>query len=307
MHYVSLHTHTTFSFGDGYGTVQQHVKRVADLGMAAVALTEHGNVSSHAQLEKHAKAVGIKPIYGIEAYISQPEDVRKTHLIILAADDIGYANLNRIVSYSWADKHKSKFPTVYWPRLRDHSEGLIVLSGCSDSELNCTLMGGKNYGDKRDNIDLDSMTAGMAVATRYKEVFGDRYYLETQRFYQLARTRVLNAGLAHIGRKLGIPLAATSDVHYPMPEDNKMQTILHAAHRNSSVEATEAGWEYDILLTYPQSDDEVLADLENAGLSTPQARQAFMNTAVIAERCNVTLPKSERIRYKVSAGDWGQW
>lgn len=306
--YVSLHTHTTYSYGDGFGPVETHVDRIVELGMGAVALTEHGNVSSHVKLEKACKAAGIKPIYGIEAYLSAPDAVRKTHMILLAMNEIGYQNLNRLVTLSYSDPHKSKFPTMYWERLVEHNEGLIVLSGCADSELSCTLLGGKTFGEPRLEYTSDDFDRALGVISRYKEVFGDRYYLETQRFSQLDRTRALNPGFAKMGKIAGVPLVATCDVHYPYPTDNKMQTLLHAAHRGSSVAATEAGWEYDILLTYPSSDDAVIEDLRGTGLSGAEAEEALASTALIAARCNVEqLPRSSSIEYPIGSEDFAAW
>ena len=305
MHYVSLHTHSTFSFGDGFGTVQQHVKRVAELGMTALALTEHGNVSSHVQLEKWAKHYGIKPLYGIEAYVSPPGEKLKTHLILLARNEIGYQNLNRIVSASYSDERAGRFPTVYWDRLVQYNEGITVLSGCSDSELSCSLLGGKSYGEKRTEADYD---AAIAVARRYAEVFEGRYYIEAQRFWKLERTCLLNSAFERIGSALSIPLIATCDVHYPHGSDNEMQTLLHAAHRGSTVEATEASWEYDILLTYPESDAEMQADLENTGLSSAGALEALTNTMALAKlTSDFDLPRSERIRYPITEKDYAPW
>ncbi len=308
MRYCSLHSHSTYSYGDGYGPVEAHVERVKALGMTALALTEHGNVSSHVKLEKACRANGIKPIYGIEAYISLPDAVRKTHMILLAMNEIGYQNLNRLVTLSYSDEHKSKFPTMYWERLVEHNEGLIVLSGCADSELSCTLLGGKTYGEPRLEYTTEDFERALGVVSRYQTVFGDRYYLETQRFSQLGRTCVLNPAFALMGELAGVELAATCDVHYPLPTDNKMQTLLHAAHRGSSVAATEAGWEYDILLTYPTSDNALLADLRGTGLDASQAQRALDNTALIADRCTVAeLPRSKTIEYPISNEDFTSW
>src|SRR5260370_33587305 len=109
MKFCSLHHHSTFSFGDGYGTPAHHVQRAAELNYSAMALTEHGlgNVSSHFQFEKAALKAGIKPIFGLEAYcgkVSEEERSQwKYHLTVLAADTVGYRNLNRIVTQSYRD------------------------------------------------------------------------------------------------------------------------------------------------------------------------------------------------------------
>jgi DNA polymerase-3 subunit alpha len=307
--FVSLHSHSTYSYMDGFGLPEAHVARVADLGMSALALTEHGNVSSHVKLELAAKAAGIKPIFGLEAYTApatmrEDKNTRKWHQTIVAMNLEGYQNLNRLVTRSW-DEGFYRWPTVTGPMLHDCNEGLIVTSGCSDSLVNCSLLGGKGI------LPSDaSAERAIAVIRSYKRIFGDRYYLEVQRFPELARTCEVNAWLAEASRKTGIPLVATADVHYPFPNNNQMQKILHAAGRNTgTVAAAEAGWEYDILLTYPLSDKQVEKQLVGTGLTHSEAQAAIENTSVIAERCNVEIPKMDRVRFPGTVRDleakWG--
>jgi Zierdtviridae DNA polymerase len=300
MKYVSLHHHSTHSYMDGFGTPAQHVARAVDLDMAALALTEHGNCSSHVALEQSAVDAGIKPIFGLEAYcapVSMREDknTRKWHLTILAATDVGYRNLMRLITRSWAEGFY-QWPTISGPMLAEHNEGLIVLSGCADSKLACDLLGGKgrDKGDVRDAVD---------TAERFRELFGDRYYLEVQQFPELERACAINGAYASIGQSLGIPLVATSDVHYPLPDDNEMQKILHAAGRGTgTVAAAEASWEYSIRLTLPESDAQILTRLARTGLTSRQAEAAVATSAEIAERCNVTLPKVDRLRFPTPTG-----
>lgn len=298
MKYVSLHSHSTFSYGDGFGPVKDHVARVAELGMTALALTEHGNLSSHAQLEKAGNSLGIKPIFGCELYVAPPNESRKCHQTVLAMNQEGLRNLNRIVTASW--KNFYRWPTVSWDLLKEYSDGLVVLSGCADSVLSCTLLGGKSYGDKRLEYSDADFKRARRVVEQYQKVFGERYFLEAQRFPGLPRTCVLNPAFAELSRVTGAGLVASSDVHYPTPADNTMQTILHAAHRGSTVEATEASWEYDILLTYPLSDNEIHTQLIGTGLKPSEATAAIDNTASIAEMCTVELPKNQPIRFPLN-------
>lgn len=297
---VSLHHHSTFSYGDGYGMPESHAARSAELGMTAQATTEHGNVSSHAPHEKACNKYGIKPIFGLEAYTG-PADMRETgntrkwHLTLLAADDVGYRNLMQLTTRSWAEGFY-QWPTISGAMLAEHSDGLIVLSGCADSKLACDLLGGKgrDTGNERDAI---------RTMLRFKELFGDRYYLECQQFPELERTRTLNPWYEAQGKRYDIPLVGTADVHYPMPDDNEMQVILHTASRGgSTVEATEASWEYDIRLTHPVSDAAWIERLRGTGLSRSGAGAALDNTALIASRCNVVLPKVERLRFPLQPG-----
>lgn len=287
---VSLHHHTTYSYGDAYGTPEQHFARAAELDMSALAVTEHGNVSSHVKAERAGDKYGVKALYGCEFYCAAPGNMRKWHLSVLAMDQGGYQNLNRLVTRSWAEGFY-RWPTVHGDMLREHHEGLVVLSGCADSQLACALLGGKG-------VESGSWKKAIGVARHYKEMLGDRYYLEVQQFPELARTKALNTAYADLSKKLGVPLVATADVHYPLPHHNEMQKILHAASRGTgTVAAAEAGWEYDIRLTHPISDKFWLKRLRATGLNKRQAEEALASTAEIADRCSVRLPRSEPLRY----------
>lgn len=298
MKYVSLHTHSTFSPQDGFGTPDDVCARVADLGMSAVATTEHGNVSSHVKHEKAAKKHGVKPIFGCEMYHADEKTRSKWHLTVLAQDQVGYQNLMRLVTRSWSEGYY-QFPTVSTDMLAEHSNGLVVVSGCSSSKLSCALLGGKGTEYKT----RPDMMAGTEVAATFREIFDDRYYLEIQAFPELARTRSLNLAFAEISEKLGIPMVATSDVHYPFPEDSEIQKILHTAGRGlGTTENAEAQWEYDVRLTFPTTDSALFDRLKQAGLTGRQAKAAILTSGVIADRCNVILPKAERTRYPSENG-----
>lgn len=292
---VSLHHHTTFSYMDGFGTPEQHAERSAELGMAAQAVTEHGNVSSFVRHEKACNKHGIKPIFGLEAYTApknmrELKSTRKWHLTLLAMNEVGYRNLNMLVTKSW-ETGFYMWPTIHGEDLAEFNEGLIVLSGCADSKLACDLLGGKGRekGSERD---------ARRTMDRFKDILGDRFYLECQQFPELERTHAINEWYEQESRRSGIPIVGTADVHYPHPDDNKMQTILHTAGRGGvSVAVTEAEWEYNIRLTHPVSDRLWLDRLRGTGLSRGGAQQALASTTEIAERCNVVLPKADNLRF----------
>lgn len=294
MKYVELHHHTTFSYQDGHGTPEDHVRETAELGHSAVVVTDHGNVSAHVGIEKAAKKYGIKPIFGLEAYTAmERESRRKFHLTILAMNEAGYRNLNRLVTDSWQNFYY--WPTVTGSALAKYQEGLIVLSGCSDSLLACSLLGGKSI----DPADA-SWERAMSTALRFKNLLGDRFYLECQQFPQLERTTQINPAYEEMGRKLGIPLVATGDVHTVRPGDSELRALLHAAGRgNNTIAQQLSSWEYDVPDFIPRSDREVFEAIRGTGLSLAGAREACRNTAEIASRCDVSLPKAARFRYPV--------
>lgn len=301
MRYASLHHHSTFSYGDGFGTPKQHVQRAAELEISALALTEHGNVSSHAQLEKEALKAGIKPIFGCELYTGDVDESTRSkfkwHLTVLAENEVGYQNLMRLVSMGWEDGFYFE-PTVSGEMLANNSEGLIVLSGCTGSKMSTDLLGGKGRPEHRADLKEAERTA-----RRFKALLGDRFYLECQSFPELEKSCAINEHWERLSERTGIPLVATGDVHYPRPTDSTMQAILHAAHRgNGTVEKQLQSWGYDVPLTDPLSDAEIWRRLRDTGLSRGAAESAVLNAAVIAERCTVTLPKAERLRYPLPPG-----
>lgn len=309
MRFVSLHHHSTYSFLDGFGHPEQHVKRAAELGMSALALTEHGNVSSHVKLEQAAIEAGIKPIYGCELYTGPNEPVRrKNHLSVWAQDQRGYQDLLSMLTWAWSKDGGFYYePTVTGPIFKDHSQRLIVGSGCTGSLLATSLIGGKNVDPAEASFDR-----GLSVAAQFRDLLGDRYYLEVQQFPELEATRSINPFLEEISRKLKIPLVATADVHYCLPEDNEMQKILHAVRPGSrkTVEDQAREWSYDVLLCHPTSDEELLKRLVATGLSVRAANEAVASTEEIAGRCDLTLPRAASLRYPSSQPSeelWRTW
>lgn len=321
----TTYLHSTFSYGDGFGTPAQHVQRAVELGYTAIALTEHGNNSSHAQLEKAAIKAGIKPIFGLEAYcgstLTEEDDRRlyeapdgsvklrparsawKHHLTLLAANAEGYRNLNRIITRSWKDYYYH--PTVAGSVLASFRHGIVVLSGCSGSNLACALLGGKGTPEHIDEPDFD---AANEVIGRFVTAFNQNYFLEVQPFYELPRTVAMNRSYEILSREWDIPIVVTHDVHYPRMEDAEMQAILHTVHRGkASVDDTMREWNYEVPLTLPDSDRELWRRLCKSGLSKRAAEEAILMSAEIAEMCNVTLPKAERLRYPITDADLEPW
>lgn len=317
MKFVSLHGHTSFSTGDGHGSPQEHVDRVKELGMKAMAITEHGSVSSHVQIEQAAKKAGIKPIFGLEAYVANPGSKPKFHQTILAMNQQGYVNLNRLVTNSYIKKDNGEGfymkPTVNLDSLFDKkkTEGLIILSGCASSMLACTIAGGKGLGEELTKEEIEkgahwsNFAQAMELVDMYQETFGDRFYLEVQRFHDYHKTVAVNQVLERIWEKTQIPMVATADVHYPRFEDWDANQLANAIGWNTTVEALENGArKYDSKpgQTYPTSDKEMAKDLMKAGVSKRNAVQSVLNTKEVAKRCNVELPKTDPVRFSESDG-----
>lgn len=305
MKFINLHGHTSFSNGDGHGTPLQHVQRVKELGMSALALTEHGNTSSHVQLEQAAVDAGIKPIFGCELYVALPKVRAKFHQTVLAMNKNGYRQLNRLVSQGW-ERHFSGSMSVAPGELLtpQNVSDLIVLSGCADSWLSCMLAGGKSLGDRLDlagGCDSGEVEQRFSKALRiveaFQKVYGDRYYLELQPFSNYDRTCFLNEQLQKLHELTGVPLVSTADVHYHDDGGWKVQQLANAIGWGKSFEEVGANRDYAASeCTYPTSDEHMTKRLVDAHVTPVNAQAAIDNTQVVADRCNVVLPKTKPIR-----------
>lgn len=295
MEFASLHHHTTLSYQDGFRPPEEHVEACQELGYVGLALTEHGNVSSHIKLEKAAQGTGLRVGFGCELYC-QTGDERgqlKNHLTVIAEDAEGYHNLLRLVSRSWENFQYK--PTVTAVMLAEHADGLFALSGCLGGLLSTALWGGKGT-PERERADR---SAGLRVIRWFKHVFGDRYYLEVMPHPTLSRQRAHNALLAELGEEMGVPLVVTLDCHYPSPDDQKMYPVLHAigrGGRHNTAEAQSQSWEYDIVLA-PRSPEDIHGDLRLTGLTRLQASRAMASTVEIAQRWTATIPKFLDLRF----------
>jgi DNA polymerase-3 subunit alpha len=308
MTFASLHHHSTFSYLDGYALPKAHVRRAAEIGMGTLALTEHGNISSHVQLEKHALAEGIKPIFGVELYagnVGENATQRKNHLTVLAETQAGYTNLLELVSKTFAEGFYYE-PTADGRMLTRHKDGLIILSGCQGSLLFTSLMGGKNIAPEDASYDR-----ARNVARRFQRAFGDSYYVEVQAFPHLEQTRLANPLLARMADDLGIPLVATFDCHYTVPEEKELQQVLHNIRpgEKKTLEEMVRDWGYDENLCPPWTDAMVVRKLMATGLTRQQAVRAVLATEEIAQRCNVTIPTLPMVRYPTEDGValWREW
>jgi DNA polymerase-3 subunit alpha len=228
--FVHLHVHSQYSLLDGMSRLNELAARAAELGQPAVALTDHGVMYGVIEFYRACKAAGVTPVVGMEAYIAPrrmtdrdpKQDRRSHHLVLLAENDTGYQNLLRIATAAQLEGFYYK-PRVDKAYLADHAEGLICLSSCGSGELPRLLVAGK-------------MVKAREVAGWYRDVFGpDRFYLELQRHEGLPELERANAGLLKIGHELGIPMVATNDVHYVLPEHASAQALLLAIQSNTTI------------------------------------------------------------------------
>ncbi|MDY0169988.1 MAG: DNA polymerase III subunit alpha [Thermoguttaceae bacterium] len=221
--FTHLHCHSHYSLLDGAGTIARLLDRAGELGMTALALTDHGNLHGAVEFYRAAKERGINPIIGYEAYIAPQSRLQKDasgmkdasfHLTLLARNQTGVRNLLKLASAAFTEGFYFR-PRIDKEILEAHNEGLICLSGCVSSEINRILIDGQPSAVKR----------AEEVAAWFHRVFGERYFIEIQN-NGLEVQQIALQGACELADRMGIPLVATSDVHYVRQSDAGAQDIL---------------------------------------------------------------------------------
>jgi DNA polymerase-3 subunit alpha len=214
------HSHSYYSLLDGYSSPEELIKRASDIGMSALSITDHGSLSGHRELVKAANDHGVKPILGLEAYFTTdrldkrskkertPDDQIYNHLIVLAKDDTGLDNLNRLSENAWEEGFFVK-PRTDFDMLEKYGEGLVVLSGCMNGIIAKAL--------ENNNETLAKQYAGW-----FRDVFGEDFYIEIQPHNPAS----LNLALLSLADSGGIKSAVTLDCHYAAPEDRIAEEIM---------------------------------------------------------------------------------
>lgn len=212
--FVHLHVHSDYSLLDGVARIPKLVKRTKECGQKAIALTDHGTVSGIVSFYKDAQKAEVKPILGCEVYMSLGPMTERTkgyhHLTVLAKDDTGWKNLSRISSVANLEGFYFR-PRIDWDTLLRNKDGLIVLSGCLKGPVSEHLIAG-DYEKARE------------VAIRFRDVFGEDFYLEVQP-NTIPEQAVVNEGCGKLSKELGIKLVATCDLHYIDPQDAPAQEV----------------------------------------------------------------------------------
>ena len=270
--FVHLHIHSEFSLLDGANRIKDLPVRAKELGMDAIAITDHGVMFGAIDFYKACKKEGVKPIIGCEVYVAprsrtdkQPGiDNHYYHLILLAKNNEGYKNLSKLVSLSFVDGYYYK-PRIDREILEKYHEGLICLSACLAGEVNQALLSGQN--EKAEQ-----------VALWHKKVFGDDYYIEIQN-NGIKEQVLANQKLVQLARKLDIPLVATNDAHYLKREDAYNHEVLLCIQTGKRM-SDEDRMKFDTDELYVKSPEE-MAEYFKA------FPDAIENTVKIAEQCNI--------------------
>ena len=288
--FVHLHVHSDYSLLDGCAAPRALVGRAAEAGMRALALTDHGVLHGAVQFAVAAQECGIKPIIGCELYVARNSRRDRSeadgrgifHLTVLAENQEGYRNLCRLSSKGFLEGYYYR-PRVDKELLREHSEGLIVLSGCLAGEIPSLLLAG-------------DFEAARAACEWYLETFGrDRFFLELID-HGLADQKAVNRGLLELHRRLGIPIVATNDAHYLARTDAAVQDALLCIQTGKQLD--------DPGRLRMETDQLYLKDPAEMERTFHDVPEALANTVAIAERCDVRL-LSESVRLPEFRAEWG--
>ena len=288
MSFVHLHTHSEYSLLDGASRISDMVRLAAETGMPAIALTDHGVLYGAVDLYLQAKAAGINPIIGQEAYVATRSRHQKEgradrdpyHLILLVKDLAGYRNLITLSSLAHLEGYYYK-PRIDKALLAEHTEGLIALSSCLGGEVASRLLEGDESGAEQ-------------AAREYQQMFGDDYFLEIQDHGLEEQGRV-NEGLARLSQRTGIPLVATNDSHYTRQDDAEAHDILLCLQTGTVVSDQKRMRFHnnEFYLKTPAEMAERFRDFP----------EAISNTLRIAERCHLELETRPLLpRFEVPAG-----
>lgn len=291
--FVHLHVHSHYSLLDGLGKIPEILDRVSELGMDAVALTDHGVLYGLVEFWQEAKKRNIKPLLGVEAYLvpdrarqreNASSDKAIRHLTILAENLEGYKNLLKLVT----DAHVNGFyrkPCIDYATLKTHARGLMVLSGCLNGDLPQAIVRG-------DAAEIERLVAW------HLEVFGrERYFFELQAHPSLREQETVNQELKNLGRRFGIGLVATGDAHYVRQEDAEAQDVLLCVQTGTKVT--------DKNRLSMLGEDFSLQSKEHFAEAFRDCPEALANTRRIADRCTVDLPLGKNIlpSFQVPAGE----
>ena len=276
MKFVHLHTHSHYSLLDGLAKIDDLIDRAKELGMKALALTDHGNLYGAVEFYKKAVKAEIKPILGVETYVAPRSRFEKQakiddnyfHLILLAENNLGWKNMIKLITKSHLEGFYYR-PRVDKELLRQYHEGIIALSACLAGEIPQLIL--------KNNFEQAEKTI-----KEYQEIFGsENFFLEVSHHPNIPEAVKVNDALKKLSKITFAPLVATQDIHYTKPEDAEYQDILLAVQTNNKTSDENR-------LTM-KVEDFSMRSQEQMMESFKDLPEAIENTEKIAERCNVNL------------------
>lgn len=271
--FVHLHLHTEYSLLDGVGKIEEYIDKAKEMDMKAIGITDHGNMFGAIEFYKKAISRGIKPVIGLEAYVSEFQmdrrEGRNFHLILLAENNTGYKNLLKIASEGYLNGFYYR-PRIDKEFLKAHSEGVISLSACMQGEISRGILDGES----EEKIDLKVKS--------YIEIFGqDNFYIEIQG-NGVEGQKELNQSLIYYGKKHGLKIVATNDTHYVYEGDHTLQDLVICIQTGSKVKDTNR-MKIETHELFLKSKEQMIRSLGEESLEYIEESER------ISERCNVSL------------------
>ncbi|MDO8617835.1 MAG: DNA polymerase III subunit alpha [Candidatus Uhrbacteria bacterium] len=272
--FVHLHVHSMYSLSDALGNVNDIVERAKELGFDAIALTDHGGLYGAVEFFEVAKKRGIKPIFGVEAFLAPHKhtdrrpgiDSRAYHLTLLAETYEGYKNLLRLVSLSYVEGFYYK-PRMDKDLLRQYGKGLIALSGCLK-------------GDVPQACHANDLKRAEELVREYQEIFGEQnFFLELVHHPESPTQTEVNERLIGLSETTGAPIVATKDVHYLHPDDREAQDVLVCIHEGKLLDERNRQSMSTLDLSMNSAEEMVKAFSDHS--------EAIAATRTIADRCQV--------------------
>ncbi len=279
--FTHLHLHTEYSLLDGANKIKALAKRVKELGMDAVAMTDHGNMFGAIDFYTTMKKEGIKPIIGLEAYLHNSDDLgdkstkQRYHLCLYAKNEVGYKNLMYLSSQAYINGFYY-YPRINKKLLREHSEGLVCTAACLQGEVNWHL----NLSEKNIKNGAKGYERAKEIALEYKEIFGDDFYLEIMR-HGIGDQQRIDSDIIRLSLETGIKIVATNDTHYTYKDDADAHEAFMCIAMNKLYDDPNR-LRHSVHEFYVKSPEEIAklyADIP----------EAIENTQEIVDKCNLEI------------------
>jgi DNA polymerase-3 subunit alpha len=279
--FTHLHLHTEYSLLDGANKIKALAKKIKEQGMTSVAMTDHGNMFGTIDFYNTMRKEGIKPIIGMEAYVHNQDELgdksvrQRFHLCLYAKNEVGYKNLMYLSSQAYI-KGFYYYPRINWDLLKDNCEGIICSSACLQGEVNWNL----NLSDRNLKFGAKGYDEAKRVALKYKEVFGDDFYLELMR-HGIGDQHRIDKQIIQISQETGIKIVATNDTHYTnQPDADAHEPFMCIAMNKLYDDPNRLRHSvHEFYVKSPEQMAELFADI-------PEALEA---TQEIADKCNLEI------------------
>ena len=279
--FTHLHLHTEFSLLDGANKIDVLAKRIKELGMKSVAMTDHGNMFGAITFYNAMRKEGIKPVIGMEAYLHNSDDIddknnrQRFHLCLYAKNDVGYKNLMYLSSMAYI-KGFYYYPRINKKILREHSEGLVCSGACLQGEVSWQL----NLSERNKKFGAKGYEEAKKVALEYKDIFGDDFYLEIMR-HGIGDQARIDDDLLRLSKETGIKIVATNDTHYTYQEDAEAHEAFMCIAMNKLYDDPNRLRHsvHEFYVKSPQEIAKLYADI-------PEAIEA---TQEIVDKCNLEI------------------